>query len=98
MRKKRIHSDKFKTARGGPSRFLRIACQKCGAPICTYQKDGIGNLRRMYIDRIIEPTVSLLRKDLACPMGHLLGIKILYIKEKRIAFRLIGGSITKRTV
>ncbi len=94
----KLKNDKYKHARGGYSRLLRICCQKCDAEICRYQKDGPGALRRMYIDRISEPTVSLVRKDLTCPNGHLLGIKIIYEKEDRPAFRLIADSFIKKIV
>ena len=52
-------NDKFKRARGGYSRMLQISCEKCNAKICKYQKDGPGNLRRMYIDRIFESKISI---------------------------------------
>ncbi len=52
----------------------------------------------MYVDRISEPAVSLARKDLTCPNGHLLGIKIIYEKEDRPAFRLVADSFVKKIV
>lgn len=52
----------------------------------------------MYLDRISDPSVSLARKDLTCPKGHLLGVKIIYEKEKRLAFRLFVDSVTKKIV
>jgi hypothetical protein len=91
-------NDTFKKNRGGYSRLLKISCEKCGEHICTYQKDGPGNLRRMYHDRIIEPTVSTFRKDLSCSKGHLLGVKVTYAKEKRLAFRRFVDSVTKKIV
>lgn len=94
----RLKNDKYKKARGGYSRLLNIACQKCGGFICQYQKDGAGNLRRMYIDRILSPKVSIARKDLTCAKGHLLGVKIIYEKEKRPAFRIFVDSVTKNIV
>jgi hypothetical protein len=94
----KFKNDKFKKARGGYSRLLQILCQKCGSLICLYQKDGPGNLRRMYIDRIIEPKISTSRKDLTCTKSHLLGVKIIYEKEKRPAFRLFVDSVTKKIV
>ena len=78
--------------------MLLIACEKCGARICLYQKDGPGPLRRMYIDRIKDPVVSLRRKDFTCPKEHLLGVKILYEKESRPAFRLFVDAVTKKIV
>lgn len=94
----KIKNDKYKKARGGYSRFLNITCQKCGSFVCHYQKDGAGNLRRMYIDRILSPKVSIARKDLTCAKGHLLGVKIIYEKEKRPAFRIFIDSVTKNIV
>lgn len=91
-------NDKYKKARGGYSRLLSISCEKCAEHICKYQKDGPGNLRRMYHDRIIEPKVSISRKDLSCPNDHLLGIKVIYEKEKRPAFRLFVDSVVKKII
>lgn len=96
--KAKFKNDKYKKARGGRSRLLKISCQECGSPVCSYQKDGPGNLRRMYIDRIIEPKVSIARKDLSCAKGHLLGVKTIYHKENRPAFRLFVDSVLKRMV
>jgi hypothetical protein len=94
----KFKNDKYKKARGGYSRFLEIACQTCGSAICLYQKDGPGNLRRMYIDRIFEPKISIAGKNLTCSKHHLLGVKIIYKKEKRPAFRLFVDSVVKKIV
>lgn len=91
-------NDKYKKSRGGLSRLLNISCQKCGEDICSYQKDGPGNLRRMYIDRMINPKVSISKKDLSCTSNHLLGVKIIYEKENRPAFRLLAESVTKKII
>ena len=93
-----IKNDKYKRVRGGYSRLLNISCQKCGGQICEYQKDGPGNLRRMYHDRIIDPKVLISRKDLSCTNGHLLGVKIIYDKENRPAFRLFVDSVIKKII
>lgn len=94
--KREFKNDKYKRVRGGYSRLLKITCQKCAGDICLYQKDGPGNLRRMYIDRISDPKVSISKKDLSCLKGHLLGVKIIYEKEKRPAFRLFVDSVVKK--
>ena len=91
-----LKNDKYRKTRGGYSRLLSISCEKCGSNICIYQKDGPGNLRRMYLDRIIDPKISLSRKDLSCPKGHLLGVKIIYEKEKRPAFRMFVDAVKKK--
>jgi len=94
----KFKNDKYRNTRGGCTRLLEISRQKCGSKVCFYQKDGPGNLRRMYIDRIIEPEVSVARKDLTCQKGHLVGVKIIYEKEKRPAFRLFVDSVVKKIV
>jgi len=98
MKKSPFKNDTYKGARGGYSRLLTISCQKCGKTICHYQKDGPGNLRRMYIDRIINPKVPIGRKDLSCSNSHLMGVKIIYEKEDRLAFRLFVDSVSKKIV
>ena len=91
-------NDKYKKDRGGYSRLLSISCQKCNEHICDYQKDGPGNLRRMYLDRIFDPTVSITKKDFSCPNRHLLGVKIIYQKEKRPALRIFVDAVKKKIV
>jgi hypothetical protein len=98
MAKNIFKNDKYKKVRGGYSRLLKISCQKCDEYICNYQKDGPGNLRRMYVDRIVNPRVSILKKDLSCSNNHLIGVKIIYDKEKRPAFRLFVDSVTKKII
>lgn len=52
----------------------------------------------MYIDRILEPKVSLAKKELTCPKGHILGVKVIYQKEKRPAFRLFVDALEKKVI
>jgi len=94
----KFKNDRFKKDRGGYSRLLDISCESCGCYICLYQKDGPGNLRRMYIDRIRKEKVILTKKSLTCPKGHLLGVKIIYKKENRPTFRLFADSVIKKIV
>lgn len=98
MPKSILKNDKYKKVRGGYSRLLSISCQKCDAYICNYQKDGPGNLRRMYHDRITNPKVLISGKDLSCKNNHLLGVKIIYQKENRPAFRLFVDSVIKKII
>ena len=98
MKKNILENDKYRKSRGGYSRLLSISCQECDSQVCLYQKDGSGNLRRMYVDRIINPKVSVLRKDLTCPKDHLLGVRIIYKKENRLAFRLFVDSVVKKQI
>lgn len=100
-----LKKDKYKSARGGYSRIIDIHCRKCGNVVAVYQKDGPGNLRRMYMDRIFEPSeltnlqnVNL--KDipfLKCQeCGEILGTPYIYQKEKRKAFRIYQDAIIKK--
>ncbi|MBU1180408.1 hypothetical protein KJ885_05700 [Patescibacteria group bacterium] len=97
--------DKYKVARSGHSRLLNVCCRKCENIVAVYQKDGPGNLRRMYMDRIFAPNELanlqfLSIKDapvLKCKQcGELLGTPYIYPKEKRKAFRLYQDAVIKR--
>lgn len=98
-------NDKYKSKRGGHSRLLNVCCRKCESVVAVYQKDGPGNLRRMYLDRIFEPAEmtgleSMDIKDvppLKCKKcSEILGTPYIYLKEKRKAFRLYQDSVVKR--
>jgi hypothetical protein len=92
-----MKNDKFKKARGGWSRMLDIRCEKCDEHLCNYQKDGPGTLKRMYIERM-DPCYFD-EKDLACAAcGQILGTKIIYKIEKRLAYRLFVGSVAKQII
>lgn len=91
----KFKNDRYRHLRGGNTKILKIACRQCAEHVCDYQKDGTGGLLRMYRDRITNPQVSLADKGLKCPNGHLLGVKMVYEKEKRQAYRLIPNSIQK---
>ena len=97
--------DKYKSARGGHSRLLDLHCRKCNNVIAVYQKDGPGNFRRLYMDRILEPEklVGLQNeniKDISpikCDKcGFMVGMPYIYKKEKRKAFRVFQDAIVKR--
>lgn len=101
----KFKSDKYKKSRGGYSRLLDISCSKCGLHLCFYQKDGPGILKRMYIDRIYEsseysglenqPLKSI--PQLTCShCNTLIGMPYIYEKEKRLAFRLFVGGVSKK--
>ncbi|MEK7518393.1 MAG: hypothetical protein AAB424_00490 [Patescibacteria group bacterium] len=105
MKSLNLKRDKFRKARGGHARVLEIRCEKCGHFLALYQKDGPGPLKRMYIDRILSPQYLAgffkipLKKlpQLACKScQRLIGIPYLYEKEKRPAFRLFVGAVTKK--
>jgi hypothetical protein len=103
--KTKFKKDKFSEARGSYSRLLNVCCRKCNSLVLTYQKDGPGNLRRLYLDRIFSPDkLTNLQKinlknigNLKCPnCGELLGVSYIYKKERRKAFRLYQDAIVKK--
>ena len=88
--------DMYKRSRGGYSRLLDVSCVKCNTHLCYYQKDGPGILKRMYIDRISEPKFAL-NKQLVCQKcKQVIGVKYVYEKETRLAYRLFVGTVTKK--
>ncbi len=97
--------DKFKSSRGGYSRLLNIHCYKCSYLVLVYRKDGPGNLRRLYFDRIFSPDklVNLQKQNIkAIPplkcseCGHIMGMPYIYEKEKRKAFRIFQDALIKK--
>lgn len=100
-----LDKDKFRNARGSYSRLIDINCMKCKTKIAVYQKDGPGDLKRMYLDRILYPEnlTNLNKKELnaisnlICPnCKELLGVPYVYPKELRKAFRLYQSAVAKK--
>jgi hypothetical protein len=97
--------DRYFKARGGYAVFYNLFCSACGEHIALYQKDGPGSLIRLYLDRIFEPEeLSNIQHEtekgnvptLICgKCKTLLGVPMVYESEKRLAFRLIRGSLRK---
>jgi len=52
----------------------------------------------MYIDRIVKTYAEAGKKLVCHKCGHVLGIRYVYEKEKRPAFRLFEGSVKKKIV
>ena len=100
--------DQYSNIRGGYSALLDIRCQYCGNHICFYQKDGPGELRRMYCDRIVSPK-ELVEKikvenfnelnPLQCNnCNRVIAMPIIYEQENRFALRLFVGAIKKTKI
>jgi hypothetical protein len=97
--------DAYQKRRGTPQ-FLNVVCAECQSLVVLYQKDGPGNLLRLYLDRIFAPAeiaqlqnTVFSKKDmpqLRCPQGHLIGLPMIYEPEQRLAFSLVPGSFGKR--
>lgn len=97
--------DRYAKTRGGPSKFLYIACGNCAAPVMVYQKDGPGGLVRCYADRIVWPAelveaqvrflpeVTKPASALSCPKcAQIIAGPMIYEPENRPAYRLIPGT------
>lgn len=104
-----VIKDKYTRARGGSAKLYQIFCNKCNHQICIYQKDGPGNLLRMYLDKFVAPKNLIevfktlkTKKDihgLNCHFcNELIGVPIIYEKENRLAFRLIPNKIIKKEI
>lgn len=91
-----LKNDKFRHSRGGKSRLLNLACSQCGAHFCNYQKDGPGDLKRLYLDRML-PIGIFSTKEIKCSTCEkLIGVQMIYEKENRPAIRLIPSSLAKK--
>lgn len=107
VREFRFRRDRFMSARGGTSAFYDIYCVRCRQWLLLYQKDGPGNLFRLYLDRIHSPDelaslyLSVRRSvsfgGLMCGQcGASIGLPMVYKREQRPAFRLVPGAIVKK--
>ena len=97
--------DHYKIARGTHSRLLDLFCRVCDHKLLTYQKDGPGNLRRLYFDRILFPK-NLTRLELK-PLKSIPTLKCskcdedlatpyIYKKENRKAFKIYQDALIKK--
>ena len=101
----RIRRDRFYRARGGSAQLVRLVCGRCRTFLCVYQKDGMGNLLRIYWDRVSDlrdhaeyspgATQDEMSPLLCDGCGHLLGVPMTYADEDRLAWRLERGAVHK---
>lgn len=103
----KIKKDKFLKVRGGNATFIDIVCVKCNETVLHYQKDGIGWLKRCYLNRIFGPNKwsslqnNLIVKEpndmqnLTCDCGNLIGVPMRH-KDGRLAYRLEKGSFKRK--
>lgn len=94
----KLKNDKYRKTRGGYSRLLELRCSHCNAFLCLYQKDGSGVLKRLYVDRIYNPTKTDDKKFICNNCNKVIGNLGIYKKEHRPAYMLIPGSISKKTI
>ena len=92
----KLKNDKFRKKRGGQTKLLVLSCGKCGHFLLNYQKDGLGMLKRLYLDRIVGSRFSPTSKLHCSKCRTLIAIPIVYKKENRRALRLFAGAVSKK--
>lgn len=103
----KLKHDRFMSARGGTSAFYNVYCAGCRQWLLLYQKDGKGNLFRLYLDRIHAPEkLAMLHHSvggsakfpgLVCTHCNAsIGVPMIYKREGRPAFRLVPGAIVRQ--
>ena len=98
MNKPEFKKDQFTKNRNNYSRYLHLFCRKCNHLIATYQKDGPGSLRRLYLDRILNNSYSFKNNLICKSCKTTLGTPTIYEKENRKSFRLYQDSVTKKII
>ena len=97
--------DKYRTARGGHSRLIKVDCSNCKQNILLYQKDGAGPLKRLYLDCILDHKLARRLKivpskkipNLKCQKcGSVVGSSYIYEKENREAVRLFAYCVSSK--
>lgn len=103
-----LKNDEYRKARGGKAFLIELSCANCNAHVLTYQKDGDGQLKRCYLNRIMEPdALEKLQysaaepsdvEPLKCPSCEVvIGAPIRH-HDGRIAFRLRRGFFAKKRI
>jgi hypothetical protein len=87
-------------------KILELFCSQCDTHVLTYQKDGAGNLLKLYLDRVLEYNPLLVidsyqqKSDmpaLECPQcGQVIGVPMLDEKAHRLAYRVMRGALRKQ--
>lgn len=108
MQKFILKNDQYRKARGGKAFVVSVICTQCENEVLVYQKDGDGQLKRCYLNRILSPesleglqhnTAIQHQKDLpdlCCPTCDVvLGSPIRH-HDGRLAFRLRQGFFKKK--
>lgn len=55
MSKYVLKNDRYRKARGGKAFVVSVTCAQCQNEVLVYQKDGDGQLKRCYLNRILSP-------------------------------------------
>lgn len=102
-----MKKDHYLRARGGSAQMIYVICSSCKSNILFYQKDGVGWLKRCYLNRIFGPdNLEKLQYDpgiknpgdipnLICKCGNLIGSPMRH-KDGRLAYHLIRGNFMRK--
>jgi hypothetical protein len=105
-----LKNDRYRRARGGKAFIVEIGCAACGFLVLVYQKDGDGQLKRCYLNRILAPAdLERLQHNpqmqspgvvpqLICRNCRVVIGSAIRHHDGRIAFRLRQGYFTKQRV
>ncbi len=102
----KIKTDNFQKTRG-TSKILKIYCSKCSNLLFIYQKDGPGQLKRSYLDRIAwpekYPSLCKMKQNytdldpIICEKcNQLIAVPMNYAKENRTAYKIMRTTTKKK--
>lgn len=102
----KLKHDSYLAERGGSAKLIDVICSKCNNKVLLYQKDGVGWLKRCYLNRIFAPKEYAELQDkglrvetmpyLICQnCKSVLGTPMLH-KDGRLAFMMRRGSFIRR--
>ena len=104
-----MNNDKYLRSRGGHAQMITVSCAACGKILFEYQKDGVGWLKRCYLNRImgigrweklqhdIKIKIPSDMPNLICGCGKLIGVPMLH-EDGRLAFRLERGGFKRKRI
>jgi hypothetical protein len=98
-------NDPYRQACGGSARLFAVHCATCGTHLFSYQKDGPGIVKRLYLDRIyqsqayagVEHRALQDVPQLLCPQCGGASRHSHNIRERTmVGFRLFAGVVTTK--
>lgn len=108
MNKYILKNDRYRKARGGKAFVVSVICTQCKNEVLVYQKDGDGQLKRCYLNRILSPKLlerlqhdTTIRHqedlaDLRCSACDVVVGNPIRHHDGRLAFRLRRGFFQKK--
>lgn len=105
----KISRDSAYKKRGGTAKWIILSCGICKEDLSLYQKDGQGNLYRLYLDRLTSTSGERPFKYLGrVAVGNLecfaceetIAVPMIYQKDERprVALRLVGAGVNQNNL